>query len=120
MHAEHFCAMLAQSGVIADVALFDPPYSSHQAKQCYEGIGHRLSQRESQILFAAVKTALNGLFRAGGIAVSFGWNSTGFGKVRGYERMETMLVCHGRSHYDTIVVVDRKPLAVPPVVGSQP
>ncbi len=108
MHAEEFCKMLADKGVIADVVPFDPPYSPRQAKECYEGIGHRLSQLESQILFARVKDALDRLLRPGGIAISFGWNSTGFGKVRGYEKLETMLVCHGRSHYDTIVVVERK------------
>jgi hypothetical protein len=120
MHAEKFCRLLAVHNVVADVVLFDPPYSAHQAKECYEGIGHRLSQREAQVLFAAVKDALDGLLRAGGIAISFGWNSTGFGLLRGYERLETMLVCHGRSHYDTIVVVERKPLVVSPVVGSRP
>jgi hypothetical protein len=103
-----FCEMLAQEGVVADAVLFDPPYSSRQARECYEGIGHRLSQWESQRLFADVKDALSRLLRPGGIAVSFGWNSTGFGKLRGYDRLETMLVCHGRSHHDTIVVVERK------------
>jgi hypothetical protein len=120
MHAEQFCAMLAQSGVIANVVLFDPPYSPRQAKECYEGVGHRLSQRESRILFAAVKDALNGLLEVGGIAISCGWNSTGFGLLRSYERLETLLVCHGACHYDTIVVVERRCRVVPPLVGSRP
>ncbi len=100
--------MLAGKGVVADVVLFDPPYSARQAKECYEGIGHRLSQHESQVMFASVKDELNTLLRAGGIAISFGWNSTGFGKKRGYEQLEVLLVCHGSSHNDTIVTVERK------------
>jgi hypothetical protein len=108
MHAKTFCRFLAIKGVMADKVLFDPPYSAHQARLCYEGIGHRLSGLEAQVLFAKVKDALDRLLRPGGIAISFGWNSTGFGKRRGYERLEIMLVCHGRSHYDTIVVVERK------------
>jgi hypothetical protein len=111
--AEDFCTMLARKGVVADVVLNDPPYSTRQIKECYEGIGLRMSQRETQVQFAPVKDGLNRLLRPGGIAISFGWNSTGFGKCRGYERIETMLVCHGSSHYDTIVVVERKPLVVP-------
>jgi hypothetical protein len=108
LHAEKFCKMLAQKGVTADVVLFDPPYSARQAKECYEGIGHRLSQHESQVLFARVKDSLNELLRIGGLAISFGWNSTGLGKKRGYELLEVLLVCHGRCHNDTIVVVERK------------
>jgi hypothetical protein len=108
MHAEKFCEMLAEKGVVADVVRFDPPYSSRQIKECYDGIGLRLSQREAQVMFTAVKDVLSRLLRLGGIAISCGWNSTGFGKKRGYERLETRIVCHGSQHHDTIVVVERK------------
>lgn len=111
MRAEEFCEMLVRANIAADKTLFDPPYSVHQAKLCYEGIGFHLGQREAQVLFADVKDQLSKLLRPGGLAISFGWNSTGFGKMRGFERVETMLVCHGRAHYDTIVVVERKIIA---------
>jgi hypothetical protein len=52
------------------------------------------------------------LLRPGGLAICFGWNSVGFGKTWGYERVETMLVYHGGNRNDTIVTVDRK---LPPV-----
>ena len=60
MHAEEFCKMLADKGVIADVVPFDPPYSPRQAKECYEGIGQHdkpiiLWNREETI--AALRTA---------------------------------------------------------------
>ena len=84
-----------------------------QIKECYGGVGLKMSGQESQTMFAPIKDHLNRLLRLGGIAISFGWNSTGFGKCRGFERLETMLVCHGRSHYDTIVCVERKPLVLP-------
>jgi hypothetical protein len=111
--ADEFCDLLLQQGVVADVGLFDPPYSTRQIKECYDGIGLRLSQRETQVQFAPVKDRLARLLRPGGIAISFGWNSTGFGKCRGFERLETMLVCHGSGHYDTIVCVDRKSVIAP-------
>jgi hypothetical protein len=59
-------------------------------------------------MFAGVKDALDALLRVGGLAISFGWNSTGFGKTRGYELLEVLLVCHGRCHNDTLVTVERK------------
>ena len=37
-----------------------------------------------------------------------GWNSEGIGKKRGFEILEVLLVPHGGSHNDTIVVVNRK------------
>jgi hypothetical protein len=38
----------------------------------------------------------------------FGWNSSGIGIKRGFELIEVLLVCHGGSHNDTIVTVERK------------
>jgi hypothetical protein len=117
--ADKFCEMLLKEGVVADVVLFDPPYSLHQMKECYDGVGLKMSSQESQTMFAPIKDHLNRLLRPGGIAIAFGWNSTGFGKCRGFERLETMLVCHGRSHYDTIVCVERKSIVVPSPKPSQ-
>ncbi len=108
MHAADFCNLLSRQGVVADVVLCDPPYSAHQAKLCYQSIGAHLSQREAQVLFAGVKDSLTALLRPNGIAISFGWNSCAFGCRRGYQILEILLVCHGRSHYDTIVVVEQK------------
>jgi hypothetical protein len=114
--AEEFCELLREKGIVADAALYDPPYSPRQIKECYASIGLPVTQQDTQCahLYAAVKDGLDRLLRPGGIAISFGWNSVGFGKKRGYERLETMLVCHGGAHYDTIVVVEEK-AAVRPV-----
>lgn len=43
-----------------------------------------------------------------GYAICFGWNSVGFGKQRGFEIIEILLICHGGHHNDTIVTVERK------------
>ena len=54
---------------------------------------------------------MNGIcenIRTGGHAISFGWNSNGFGKRRGFEIVEIMLVAHGTHHNDTIVTVEKK------------
>ena len=59
-------------------------------------------------IFGKVKDILANKIVGGGIAISFGWSSGGFGKNRGFEIEEILLVPHGGHHYDTIVVVERK------------
>lgn len=44
----------------------------------------------------------------GGHAITFGWNSNGFGKNRGFEAVEILIVAHGGHHNDTLCVVERK------------
>jgi len=97
--------------VAADAVLLDPPYSPRQISECYKSIGKPCSTQDTQNarLYAEAKRQLDRLLKPGGIAITCGWNSTGFGKVLGYERLETLLVCHGGAHNDTIVVVEHKP-----------
>ena len=110
MDAEAFCELLGEMRVVADVVLFDPPYSPRQISECYKHVGLEVGMRGTQnaLLYKRVRDALGLLLRPGGIAISFGWNSAGFGKVRRYEPIELMLVAHGGAHNDTIVVVERK------------
>ena len=42
------------------------------------------------------------------IVITFGWNTNGIGKTKGFEIIEILLVAHGGSHNDTICVVERK------------
>lgn len=42
------------------------------------------------------------------MAISFGWNSQGFGKNLGFKIIEILLVAHGRGHNDTIVTVEER------------
>jgi hypothetical protein len=46
--------------------------------------------------------------KLGGYAISFGWNSSGFGKKRGFEVKEIYLINHKRGHNDTIVTIEQK------------
>ena len=106
MTAVDFCNMLP--GTYHGV-LFDPPYSYRQIKECYGGIGLVVHQEDTQNSFySKVLDAICGKIVPGGYAISFGWNSVGFGKSRGFEIAEILLVCHGGHHNDTVVTVDRK------------
>ena len=90
--------------------LFDPPYSLEQLKRSYENIGRRFTMRDGQICnrWTALKDELSIKLRPGGITISFGWNSEGFGIGRGFQLEEILLVAHGSGHNDTIVTVERK------------
>jgi len=89
--------------------LYDPPYSLRQLKECYDGIGRHITQDESQgTTFRQVKDLLTHNLSNGGLAISFGWNTIGFGKKRGFQLEEVLVVCHGRNHNDTLITVERK------------
>lgn len=93
-----------------DGILFDPPYSLEQCKRSYEDIGRKFTMTDGQICgrWSQLKHILSRKIRVNGYAICFGWNSEGFGKGRGFELEEILLVAHGSGHNDTIVTVERK------------
>lgn len=67
-----------------------------------------MTHEDAQYFPNNVKAILATKVKEGGIVISFGWSSQGFGKERGFEIEEILLVPHGGHHYDTIVTVERK------------
>lgn len=89
--------------------LFDPPYSLRQIKECYEKIGKEMLYEDTiDASFGGVKDTLASKIESGGHAICCGWSSCGFGKNRGFELIEILLVCHGGHHNDTIITVEKK------------
>ena len=88
--------------------IFDPPYSLRQLKECYDDIGHAMTQKESQSFYADIKNEIMRIVKPGGTVLSFGWNSMGIGKNRGFSIHRVMMVPHGGHHYDTICVAETK------------
>ena len=105
-----FARALAERGERLDGIFFDPPYSPRQISECYRSVGLAVGMEETQSarLYSETRDGLDALSRIGCIAVSFGWNSVGFGRERGWELLEVHLCCHGGAHNDTIAVVERK------------
>lgn len=117
LDAVDFLKTLCQRGVVADLVIFDPPYSMHQQTVTY---GHK-----TEIALTAVYDAAYQLLQVGGMALSFGFNSNGMGKVRNFEIAELHLVAHGGHHNDTICLAERKlahqsELALPLFAPVQP
>ena len=111
MDAEEFLRMLAVQSAQVDVVLFDPPYSPRQISECYKGVGLEVGMKTTQnaALYKRVRDAVDPILKPGGVVLSFGWNSNGMGKTRGYAIEEILLVAHGGGHNDTICMAERKP-----------
>ena len=89
--------------------LFDPPYSYRQVSEHYKSLRRKARALDtSSNFYNRVMNAICDKICPGGYAITFGWNSNGFGKNRGFEQIEIMLVAHGGHHNDTIVTVERK------------
>lgn len=108
--AETFLGALHGRGIVADLALFDPPYSPRQVSEHYKAAGLQVTGEDTQNgrLYRRVRDAIDRIVRPGGVVLSFGWQSVGMGINRGYELFETMLVAHGGGHNDTICIAERK------------
>lgn len=107
MQAAAFLDMLAERGVLADVVIFDPPYSPRQIAECYAACGLTPSQADTQNarLYTDCKRSIRKLCTHGSRVLSFGWNTAGMGE--GFELEELLIVCHGGAHNDTLCIVER-------------
>lgn len=108
--AEAFLRLLGEQKVRVDLGVFDPPYSPRQISECYKSVGLEVGMKGTQngALYKRVRDALDPLVEPGGVVLSFGWQSAGMGKTRGYEIEEILLVNHGGGHNDTIRIAERK------------
>jgi DNA modification methylase len=87
-------------------ALFDPPYSVEQCLRRYTPKRNGTAGRAEY--WAKCKDEIARILKVGGKTISFGWDSNGIGKNRGFEISEILLMCHGACHNDTIVTIDTK------------
>jgi hypothetical protein len=92
-----------------DFVFYDPPYSLRQVSECYKNVGIPVVMETTQSSWRTKQiNEISRVVKPDGIVMSFGWNSSGIGKVRGFEIIEILLVAHGGSHNDTIVTVEKK------------
>ena len=107
LEALDFLKMFEDNSI--DCVLFDPPYSLRQVKECYNSIGiDNMTQHQSKHFYSDLKNEISRIIKPKGLVLSFGWNTVGMGKVRGFKLEEIVLVCHGGNHNDTICLKERK------------
>lgn len=103
-----FLEMLVAKGTMADLVIFDPPYSPRQIKECYDSIGLKMGALDAmRTNWMRERDLIVQMQNPGDVVLSFGWNSMGMGKKRGYEIIEGLMVCHGVGHYDTLCMAER-------------
>jgi hypothetical protein len=87
--------------------IFDPPYSLTKIKRIYNSIGLK-SKDNLTGGFPKVKDKVSEMVIRGGFVLSFGWNTMGMGKNRGFEIKEILIVSHGGNRNDTLCTVEKK------------
>ncbi|HJD72919.1 MAG TPA: hypothetical protein K8V13_15030 [Enterobacter roggenkampii] len=93
----------------ADIVLYDPPYSSRQVSECYNNVGHKVTSLDTSARWRKNHLdEIKRILKHNGICISFGWNTNGVGKTRGFEIIQILILAHGGSHNDTLVTVERK------------
>lgn len=98
---------LIEEDLAADAVLLDPPYSPRQMAEVYRSVGRSgMEISQNARLYKEAKERLTLLLKPGGVALSFGWNSAGFGPK--FKMEEILLVAHGGAHNDTICVAEIK------------
>lgn len=95
---------------MVDLLIFDPPYSPRQISECYKQVGMEVGMKETQnaALYKRCRDAAMPILATNSTVLSFGWNSSGMGKERGFEIQEILLVCHGAGHNDTICLAEKR------------
>ena len=92
-----------------DLVLYDPPYSPRQVSECYKKLGKTVNMETTQSSFwGNMKKEIARIVKPNGIVISFGWNTNGIGKTKGFDIIEILLVSHGGNHNDTLCTVERK------------
>ena len=81
-----------------DTVIFDPPYSLRKSMEKYKG---KIVSNSVKI-----KNELKRVLNPNGRVVSFGYDSVGMSKSRGFEKKAICLVCHGGAHHDTICLME--------------
>lgn len=93
-----------------DLVLYDPPYTPTQLKEHYN------EYPDSKVLYYTSQTSywsnqkdiIKDIVKPNGIVISFGYDTQGIGKTRGFEIIEILIVSHGGGHNDTLCTVERK------------
>jgi len=88
--------------------VFDPPYTLTQVSRSYKLMNKDYAPRNKIDPTGGFPDVKNLLAKKVGVCISFGYNSVGLGKERGFEIVEIMLVSHGGNRNDTIITVEQK------------
>lgn len=81
-----------------DTIILDPPYNLRKSREKYGGrfIGS----------FTKIKNELVRIINDGGRVITFGYDTVGMSRSRGFEKVAICVVCHNGDHNDTLCLVE--------------
>ena len=105
-----FCYLMNTFDKSFDLVLFDPPYSLRQLKEHYDGIGKDLKLWQTHNMWGEGKNKLAECVPVGGVVISLGWTTAGFGQKRGFQKREIHVFeqVAREDRYSLFVVVEEK------------
>ena len=83
-----------------DTIILDPPYNLRKAREKYKG--------KYMGSYTKIKNEIQRILNDNARILSYGYDSYGMGKKRGFEKIAICLVCHGGDHNDTICIAEEK------------
>jgi len=84
-----------------DTIILDPPYNLRKSREKY-GEDRYIGS------FTKIKNELSKILNDNGIVLTYGYDSVGMSKSRGFIKEGICLVCHNGDHNDTICLKERK------------
>ena len=100
MDAYEFVLMAKKKKLKYDTVIFDPPYNLRKSREKYMGI-YTSELRK-------IKTELPNIINRAGFVISYGYDTTGMGKKRGFELIHICIVNHSGDHNDTLCTIEIK------------
>ena len=108
-HEDALTFLERQPDISFMTAIYDPPYSNNQFRECYKEFGQEPNPQVFNAHWqSVVKDNIARVLKPGGKAICCGWNTVGIEKGRGLELKRILCVCHGRQHNDTVITVEQK------------
>jgi hypothetical protein len=104
----------ANFGPKVDLVFFDPPYTLRMLKDHYLDDNLKIEETiplwQTNNMWGRCKDSLAKVIRLGGYVISFGYHTHGFGKHRGFEKKEVLILEQAGSpdRYDLLITVEQK------------
>jgi len=81
-----------------DTVILDPPYNLRKSREKYKG--------KYMGSYTKIKNELHRILNEGARVISYGYDTVGMGKSRGFEKTEVCVVCHNGDHNDTLCLIE--------------
>jgi len=92
-----------------DFILYDPPFSPRQVSECYKSFDMTVNMQTTQSSYwSKQKIEIARILKPGGKVITFGWNTGGIGKTKGFKIEKILMVAHGGWHNDTMCTMEIK------------